>query len=129
MARSGALAQLDLDALSDEELEELQVQVTQKLTERVQNRVAALRTLSRRAGFELSLVKIGEELQRRGGGQRTSQTSRQDRRARAVSPKYRNPDNPAQEWSGRGHRPKWLQEQLAAGRQLSDLTIHTTTET
>jgi DNA-binding protein H-NS len=123
MARSGALAELDLDALSDEELEELQTQVTQKLTQRVQNRVEALRSMTRRAGFELSLVKIGEELQRRGGGQRTSQTSNQNRRGRAVSPKYRNPDNPAQEWSGRGHRPKWLQEKLTAGRQLSEFAI------
>src|SRR5689334_15123398 len=110
MARSGALAELDLDSLTDEELQELQERATAKLAERVQNRVEELRALTRRAGFELSLVKIGEELQRRSGARSSQSGSRQDRRARAVSPKYRNPDNPAQIWSGRGHRPKWLQE-------------------
>jgi DNA-binding protein H-NS len=118
----GALAELDLDALSDDELQELQEQATAKLAERVQNRVEELRALTRRAGFEISLVKIGDELQRRGGT-RSSQSSRQDRRARAVSPKYRNPENSAQVWTGRGHRPKWLQEQLAAGRELSEFAI------
>ena len=30
----------------------------------------------------------------------------------AVAPKYRNPDNPAQTWSGRGKRPLWFVEAL-----------------
>jgi DNA-binding protein H-NS len=33
-------------------------------------------------------------------------------------PKYSNPDNPEQTWSGRGHQPKWLKEALAAGKTL-----------
>lgn len=30
----------------------------------------------------------------------------------AVAPKYRNPDNAAQTWSGRGKRPLWFTEAL-----------------
>jgi DNA-binding protein H-NS len=30
----------------------------------------------------------------------------------AVAPKYRNPGNPAQTWSGRGKRPLWFSEAL-----------------
>lgn len=30
----------------------------------------------------------------------------------AVVPKYRNPENPAQTWSGRGKRPLWFSEAL-----------------
>ena len=30
----------------------------------------------------------------------------------AVAPKYRNPDNAAQTWSGRGKRPVWFNEAL-----------------
>lgn len=30
----------------------------------------------------------------------------------AVAPKYRNPENPAQTWSGRGKRPLWFSEAL-----------------
>ncbi|MBV9483554.1 MAG: H-NS histone family protein [Acidobacteria bacterium] len=33
------------------------------------------------------------------------------------------PDNPAESWSGRGHRPRWLEAQLAAGKTLEDLEI------
>jgi len=30
----------------------------------------------------------------------------------AVAPKYRNPENPAQTWSGRGKHPVWFDEAL-----------------
>src|SRR5919197_4340612 len=36
----------------------------------------------------------------------------------ASLPKYINPDNPDQTWSGRGHQPKWLKEALAKGKTL-----------
>jgi DNA-binding protein H-NS len=45
-----------------------------------------------------------------------------DRRA-TVAPKYRDPANPAQTWSGRGAAPKWLQAQLDAGQQLECFAI------
>src|SRR5918992_5970767 len=38
-------------------------------------------------------------------------------------PKYINPDNPDQTWSGRGHQPKWLKEALATGKTLEQLLI------
>lgn len=34
--------------------------------------------------------------------------------------RYRNPRNPTQTWMGRGQRPKWLKEALAAGRKLEE---------
>lgn len=37
------------------------------------------------------------------------------------TPRYRNPDNPDQTWSGRGRRPRWVHEAEAAGRPLEDL--------
>ena len=36
------------------------------------------------------------------------------------TPKYRNPDNPDQTWSGRGHQPKWIKELLAKGKTLEE---------
>ncbi len=38
-------------------------------------------------------------------------------------PKYRNPNNPKQTWSGRGKQPDWVQDALAAGQTLPDLEI------
>ncbi|MHC4055240.1 H-NS histone family protein [Bradyrhizobium sp. 25ACV] len=40
-----------------------------------------------------------------------------------VRPKYRNPKNPAETWSGRGRQPRWLRPQLRSGRDLDDFLI------
>jgi len=40
-----------------------------------------------------------------------------------VEPKFRNPKNPSQTWSGLGRRPHWLHEELRAGRDLEDFLI------
>lgn len=40
-----------------------------------------------------------------------------------AGPVYRNPEQPAQIWSGRGLRPRWLVFQLAAGRSLDDFRV------
>jgi DNA-binding protein H-NS len=40
-----------------------------------------------------------------------------------VEPKYRNPDNPAETWAGRGQQPKWLATRIAQGRSLEDFLI------
>jgi len=39
------------------------------------------------------------------------------------SPKYRNPTNEKETWSGRGRQPQWVQEELSKGRKLEDLAI------
>jgi DNA-binding protein H-NS len=41
----------------------------------------------------------------------------------AVAPKYRNPDNPAETWAGRGLKPRWLAAALKAGKKLEDFSI------
>lgn len=50
-------------------------------------------------------LAIDEVYPRRGG--KASKASKQ-----AVVPKYRNPENPTQTWSGRGKRPLWFNEAL-----------------
>lgn len=42
--------------------------------------------------------------------------------ARGAAPAPRYSDGQGNQWSGRGPRPRWLKEALAAGRQLEDLT-------
>ena len=41
-----------------------------------------------------------------------------------VAPKYRNPDDPSETWTGRGRKPKWVQAALDAGKSLESLTIY-----
>lgn len=40
-----------------------------------------------------------------------------------VAPKYRNPADPKMTWSGRGRKPGWVTEALAAGNTLEDMAI------
>lgn len=41
-----------------------------------------------------------------------------------VAPKYRNPDNAEQTWSGRGLKPVWLRDAMSArGAKLEDFAI------
>ena len=37
--------------------------------------------------------------------------------------KYRNPENHADTWSGRGRKPRWFEAALAAGTKVSDLMV------
>jgi DNA-binding protein H-NS len=56
----------------------------------------------------------------------TGVPANKDRPRRAypkVQPKYRNPENPRQQWSGRGRQPLWVTRLLAAGKTLDDLLI------
>jgi DNA-binding protein H-NS len=40
-----------------------------------------------------------------------------------VLPKFQNPDNPNEKWSGRGRRPHWVTHQLGLGKRIEDLKI------
>jgi DNA-binding protein H-NS len=42
---------------------------------------------------------------------------------RKVKPKYRNPADSSQTWTGRGKRPRWYSAALAAGKKEKDLLI------
>jgi DNA-binding protein H-NS len=111
---------LDLDNMSDEQLRAIQARTRELLDERVRSRIDEFRRIARDAGYELSLTRIGEE--RRGRGTRDGMRDRRDRRS-AIAPKYRNPDNPSESWSGRGREPKWLQHQIASGKAKDDFLI------
>ena len=40
-----------------------------------------------------------------------------------VKPKYQNPKDPSETWSGRGKTPRWVAELIAAGRKLDEFKI------
>jgi DNA-binding protein H-NS len=44
-------------------------------------------------------------------------------RGRKLKPKYRNPANKSEAWSGRGLRPKWLVAAMKGGKKLEDFAI------
>lgn len=42
---------------------------------------------------------------------------------RKVAPKYRNPANPKETWSGRGKQPRWMAELVKKGKKPEDFLI------
>jgi DNA-binding protein H-NS len=119
MARAAQESEhLDLENMSDEQLRAIQARARELLDERVRSRLDEYRRIARDAGYELSLTKIGEEGRRRRG-----QTSGREDRRSEIAPKYRNPENPSETWTGRGHEPKWMQHQIAIGKARDDFLI------
>jgi DNA-binding protein H-NS len=69
-------------------------------------------------------AKLEERLRRIEGPAAAAQNEERSRRPYPpVLPKYQNPKNPSETWSGRGKQPRWLKAQLRAGKKLHDLLI------
>lgn len=92
------------NSLSVDELWILHQEVAAKLTQKM---------LVQKAHLEERLHRIGL----------ASEATRRRRPYPPVRPKYRNPKNPAETWSGRGRQPRWLRPQLRSGRDLDDFLI------
>lgn len=102
----------DLGAMSLEELRNLRVKVERAITTYEERKrreaLSALEAAAREHGYSLS------ELTGDGHGRRTGK----------AIPKYSNPDNPSQTWTGRGRRPFWIQVALDTGYSMEDLAIN-----
>jgi DNA-binding protein H-NS len=62
-----------------------------------------------------------DELGRRFGG--APKDIPQRRPYPKVEPKFRNPNNPSETWSGRGRSPHWVVELIASGGSLEEVRI------
>ncbi|CUX80190.1 MAG: DNA-binding protein H-NS [Roseibaca calidilacus] len=102
---------VDLDTLSLSELKKLQKDVAKAIDtfeERELKAAAAeAEAVLRERGFSLAQVM---------------QMGMTKPRAK-VAPKYANPADPSQTWTGRGRKPRWVVDALAAGKTLTDLEI------
>jgi DNA-binding protein H-NS len=96
-----------LNSLSLDELWKLHEEVATRLGEKI---------LAEKARLEERLHKIGM-------AHAATPFDRRRRPYPPVHPKYCNPKNPAETWSGRGKLPRWLRPQLRAGRKLDDFLI------
>lgn len=115
------LRQLEREVIRLEELKKKQLRVSSQEIKEVAKQI---QELARDRGMEsdqvLELVMQAIDrypLKRKRGGSRG-----------VVPPKYRNPNNPAETWTGRGRQPKWVEELLNQGRTLDDLLIHSDLE-
>jgi DNA-binding protein H-NS len=98
-----------LKTMTIPELQDLKSQVEAAISAKVSERRRELESeLSKLAGFggHGKAVKIAK------GG-----------RMGPVAPKYRNPENPAETWAGRGLKPRWLTAAIKGGKKLEDFAI------
>ncbi len=123
---------MDIRKLSGRQLKDLIRKAQQRERQLVKGLVAEVRAkvkaIIRDAGLTVSEV-FGTGA-RRGPGRppkaaaaKKGAAKKKVKRGYKVKPKYRNPDNPAQTWAGRGLKPKWYRQALAAGRKEKDLLI------
>jgi DNA-binding protein H-NS len=104
------MSDLDFDTMSLDELKRLKKDLDKAIANFDDRRKAeAKRDLEEKAreyGFSLSELADVKTTKRA-----------------AVAPKYRNPGNPEQTWSGRGRQPTWFREAIVAGMEPDDLKI------
>jgi DNA-binding protein H-NS len=75
--------------------------------------------LARRQELESELSKLDGYA---GGGRRRRPAGRGGPRG-PVAAKYRNPENSAETWAGRGLKPRWLTAAIKGGKKLEDFAI------
>lgn len=104
---------IDLKSLNHNQLSDLIERARARQDELVKEKASKLRdkinALVKAEGFGL------DEVLGRGGGRGKARGK--------VKPKYRNPADPSQTWSGRGKRPRWFHAALSAGKKEKDLLI------
>lgn len=70
--------------------------------------VSEIRKLAASIGVSIEISESGKKSTRRG---------------QKVPPKYQNPNDPSQKWSGRGMKPNWLKELLKKGQKIEKFKI------
>ena len=103
---------INVDKLSLKELMELDLKVQKAIAIAKEKERAELK-----AKIEKMASESGFAVNELFGGGRGGQ------KGRTVAPKYANPDNASETWTGRGRKPKWLVEKLSKGASLEKFLI------
>jgi DNA-binding protein H-NS len=105
---------IDIKNLNQHQLNELISRAESRKHELAKEKIVKVRekvvALLKTEGFTLE-----ELFSSRGGAVRKTR--------RPAKPKFRNPADHAQTWSGRGKRPRWFSAALTAGKKEKDLLI------
>ena len=105
----------DISDLSVEDLKRLQAEaevlIANKKDQAVEDAYNQIVAIAQSVGFTV------EELLEAGEQKRKKVTRK------AVEPRYRNKNNSAETWTGRGKQPRWLVAELDKGAKLEDFLI------
>ena len=107
---------LNLDAMSVDEMWQLHEEISQ---------VLSVRLTSENRELEKRLAQLRREtrLAESPDVQPLKDAPRERRKYPRVFPKYRNPDEPSETWSGRGKQPRWLAAALKIGHSIDEFVI------
>src|SRR5581483_7650126 len=109
---------LDLAAMSVDEMWQLHEEI---------GKILSVRLTSEKRELEKRLAQLRRERESHQSGaedERASPSPRRERRADPrVFPKYRNPNEPSETWSGRGKQPRWLAAALKKGHTIEEFVI------
>ncbi|MGY4517238.1 H-NS histone family protein [Lysobacter sp. HA18] len=123
---------VDLNSMSAKELEALINQAKKRRSVLSKRKpIATVRTrleqIARAEGYSISELfgtRSGPGTTSSAAAPRAKGTRKPSKMAGTkVAPKYRNPDNANETWSGRGKQPRWLQAHTSKGRVLDDFLI------
>jgi hypothetical protein len=73
------------------------------------------------AELEALAVRVAQEIARKRAAGRAWLLEHGTRIVENDTPKYQNPDNATQTWSGKGKQPQWVEQALAKGKTLDSL--------
>jgi DNA-binding protein H-NS len=107
-----------LEAMDFDELWLLHEELTKVLAEKITAEKLELEKRLAQLNHSEQIVEAGSisaQLRPHGGR----------RKYPKVQPKYLNPSEPAETWSGRGRQPRWLVAALRSGQTLEDFRIET----
>ena len=107
-----AMRRTDLETMDFDELWLLHEQLTKLLSEKI---------TTEKLQLERRLAQLSRVEQT--GDVEGARANRPRRKYPKVQPKYWNPSQPTQKWSGRGKQPRWLVAALSSGRKLEDFVI------
>jgi DNA-binding protein H-NS len=117
MTKNLNLGSTSLDAMSIDEMWNLHEEIGRILSARL---TSEKRELEKR----LAQLRIEKEMPRPVSMSRQSKEGRRERRKYPrVFPKYQNPDDPSETWSGRGKQPRWLTTALKTGHTIEEFAI------
>jgi len=119
---------IDLNRLSAKELEALIAQAKKRRdTLNKRKPIATVRSklaqLARAEGYTIAELFGGAAPAAAKTVAKKPRTTTKGRKLGAVAPKYRNPANPKDTWTGRGKQPRWLAAETAKGRKLEEFLI------
>ncbi len=104
--------QIVLDCMTIKQLKRLQRDVEN-----------AIASLDNREKKQRAKAKLEKEAQKMGFNLEEFFEDKVKTSRKPVQPKYRNPDDMSQTWSGRGREPIWVKEARSRGFSLKDMLI------